>query len=107
MEIFFRSCCHPENLSRTKYIEKETEMCVSKNAFSIWSRDVWNWFDIISISLLLVVIGTHVADICDHSEARAKLHIRIFAVTIVFIAIRFFRTARTINKVKKQKQVFF
>ncbi len=65
----------------------------------LYFQDIWNWFDLLVLALMLVVIGTHVADVIDHSERIARVHIQIFAVAIVFIGIRFFETGRTINSV--------
>jgi hypothetical protein len=91
--------CHPEDLSRKIYIDKEKAVCVQKDVIIMYLQDKWNWFDLISIALLLVVIGTHVADVLNHTEHMARVHIQIFAVAIVFIGIRVFEAGKTINMV--------
>jgi hypothetical protein len=92
--------CHPEDVSRKTYIDKEKAMCVQKNLFLMYFQDKWNWFDLICISLLLSVIATHIADVVNHTEQMARVHIRIFAVAIVFIGMKFFEKGRTINSVR-------
>ena len=57
-----------------------------------------NMYDWISISLLLACIGTHLEDIRSHSEFKARLHIRIMSVTVIFISVRLFKSSRILNK---------
>jgi hypothetical protein len=91
--------CHPEDVSRKTYIDKEKAVCVQKDVFLMYLNDKWNWFDLIFIALLLVVIATHVADVLDHNERIARIHIQIFSVAIVFIGVRVFEAGKTINMV--------
>ena len=55
-----------------------------------------NLYDLASIILLLACIGTHVDDILDHTEYKARLHIRIMAITIIIISVRLLKSSRII-----------
>ena len=43
---------------------------------------------------LTVVIATHIADIAAHTDAIARAHIRLTAVTIVFLWLRLMKNIR-------------
>lgn len=53
-------------------------------------------FDIVTIVLLIVVIVTHVVDAIDHTPDRAKIHVRVFAVALVLIAMRIFEIGQVL-----------
>ena len=93
------SFCHPKDFSQKLFLRREKIMAKQKNAFLLYLEDPWNWFDILSILMILVVFATHVADVIYHSETLARIHIRIFSITIIFIGIRIFEIGRVINSV--------
>lgn len=61
--------------------------------------DPWNWYDLLSIIMLIVVICTHIADIASHNESIAITHNRLFAVTIIIVSLKIFEIGRFLNKV--------
>lgn len=65
-----------------------------------------NWYDIISIILLITVICTHIADVCNHSELLAIWHNRIFAISVIVVSMRAFEIGRFVNKVFLNKAEF-
>jgi hypothetical protein len=92
--------CHPKDEAQRNFIRDEKTLYLrNRNRFLLYFQDKWNWYDWSTIILLLAVIFTHVADVVSHTELIAKAHIRIFSVTIVFLAIRVFETGRVINEV--------
>lgn len=93
------SACHPHDKSQISFIENEKLALSGHSSFRLYLRDKWNYYDILSIVLLLAVIFTHVADVVNHSEAIARAHIRVFSVTIVFISMRIFESGRVIFEV--------
>ena len=52
----------------------------------------------ISIVLLLTCIFTHIADLVEHSEYKARTHVRIMSVTVIFISFRLLKVGRIINE---------
>jgi hypothetical protein len=53
----------------------------------------------ISILLLITVVCTHIADVCNHSEQLARDQNRIFAITIIVVSLRVFEVGRFVDKV--------
>lgn len=58
-----------------------------------------NWFDIISILILIIVVITHIIDIAEHSEYIARIHISILAIAVIIISMRLLKV--------KNFQIFF
>ena len=48
--------------------------------------------------MLLTSIFTHVADIVNHNDYIARVHIRIMSVTVIFISFRLLKVGRIINE---------
>ena len=48
--------------------------------------------------MLLASIFTHVADIVDHKEYIARVHIRIMSITVIFVSFRLLKVGRIIQE---------
>ena len=44
----------------------------------------------------MLVISTHIADVCNHSDEMAMTHARIFSVTLIFISWRILSSAKVL-----------
>ena len=74
---------------------------------AITCRNIFDWLCYI---LLLVDICTHVADVISHSEAVARAHIRLMAITIILLWLRLMKNARAfalLGKIKDTRAVSF
>ena len=81
-----------------KFLEDEKDDLKNTQLFGPYAKDFWNWFDIISILLLCACVITHIVDIVDHSEGIARAHIRILAISVIFISIRLLKVGRILNE---------
>ncbi len=66
------------------------------NAFKNYFLNAWNLFDWISIILLIVCITTHIEDIRNHTEYKAKLHIHTMSFTVIVISLRILKVGRIV-----------
>ncbi|XP_053571917.1 transient receptor potential cation channel subfamily V member 6 [Bombina bombina] len=88
--------CHPMWPEEKEYLEKGIEDVMGKRA--AYFKDFWNVFDWIVYFLLLAVILTHIADIVVRSNTDLHIsHVRVFAVTIIFLWLRLMKHARAIR----------
>lgn len=78
------------NEEKTLIQSNNTKLAILLN----YLKNSWNLYDWASIIILLVCIGTHIDDIVNHNEYKARLHIRIMSFSIVFISIRLLKTSR-------------
>uniref|UniRef100_A0A2C9M2V5 Ion transport domain-containing protein n=1 Tax=Biomphalaria glabrata TaxID=6526 RepID=A0A2C9M2V5_BIOGL len=84
--------CHPRWPGEKKYLL--SEIAELENLRPKYFNDAWNIFDWICYIFLLICMATHIADIIDHSEVLAKVHIRIMAITIILLWLRLMKHAR-------------
>ena len=111
--------CHPHDRPQTTHLQQEKEQCRSSNIYRQYFSELWllclkilcftvkiktkqknrNWYDIISILLLIAVVCTHIADVLNHSEALAINQNRIFAITVIVVSLRVFEIGRFVNQV--------
>ncbi|KAH9499868.1 hypothetical protein Btru_076794 [Bulinus truncatus] len=84
--------CHPRWPEEKKYLENEKEEL--EKARPKYFSDAWNIFDWLCYIALLICMATHVADILDHSEVLARVHIRLLAVTIILLWLQLMKQAR-------------
>lgn len=88
--------CHPMWPEEKEYLQK----CIDdlQDVHSAYFKDFWNVFDWIVYFLLLAVIFTHIADVVvQHNSDLHVSHVRVFAVTIVFLWLRLMKHARAIR----------
>ncbi|XP_069813214.1 transient receptor potential channel pyrexia-like isoform X2 [Dendropsophus ebraccatus] len=88
--------CHPMWPEEKEYLQK----CIVdlEDIHPAYFKDFWNVFDWIVYFLLLAVICTHIADIVvQQNSALHVSHVRVFAVTIVFLWLRLMKHARAIR----------
>uniref|UniRef100_A0A8C5N5B2 Ion transport domain-containing protein n=1 Tax=Leptobrachium leishanense TaxID=445787 RepID=A0A8C5N5B2_9ANUR len=88
--------CHPMWPEEKEYLLKGIEDL--QGLSTAYLRDFWNVFDWIVYFLLLAVILTHIADIVvrDNPDLHTS-HVRVFAVTIIFLWLRLMKHARAIR----------
>ncbi|XP_053393911.1 uncharacterized protein LOC123525348 isoform X2 [Mercenaria mercenaria] len=84
--------CHPRWPEEQQFLNQELESL--DDAHTGYFQDMWNWFDWFCYTLLLAVIGTHVADIVVHTDALARAHIRLTAVVVIFLWLRLMKNIR-------------
>ncbi|XP_052775718.1 uncharacterized protein LOC128213734 isoform X3 [Mya arenaria] len=84
--------CHPRWPEERLFLENELENV--RSSHTNYLSDMWNWFDWICYTLLLAVIGTHIADIISHTDQLARHHIRLTAVVIIFLWLRLMKNIR-------------
>ncbi|KAM4688899.1 uncharacterized protein O3C94_006999 [Discoglossus pictus] len=88
--------CHPMWPEEKEYIQKGIEDVQGMQP--AYFRDFWNVFDWIVYFLLFAVILTHIADIVVRDNKNLHVsHVRVFAVTIVFLWLRLMKHARAIR----------
>ena len=90
-----------ENSTEAKYI-KDEENILKQNAdfykvLQNYLSNVWHLFEWISIFLIFCCIGTHVADIINHSEQAARLNIQFTSISIIILSLRLFKTCLNSN----------
>ena len=56
----------------------------------------WNWYDWISIVILLTCIITHLDDIRDHTDYKARIHLNVMSINVIVVSIRILKSARII-----------
>ncbi|KAM4704918.1 uncharacterized protein WCC33_009732 [Rhinophrynus dorsalis] len=88
--------CHPMWPEEKEYLLKGIEDLHGMQP--AYFRDFWNVFDWIVYFLLLAVILTHIADVAvvDNPNLHTS-HVRVFAVTIIFLWLRLMKHARAIR----------
>ncbi|XP_067367513.1 E3 ubiquitin-protein ligase UBR2 isoform X5 [Channa argus] len=59
-----------------------------------YSRDLWNVFDWLVYSLLMVSFTVHVADVVSPSTCLHTVSLRLFSVTIIFLWLRLMKHVR-------------
>ncbi|XP_072007308.1 uncharacterized protein [Engystomops pustulosus] len=88
--------CHPMWPEEKEYLQKGIFDLL--DIHPPYFKDFWNVFDWIVYFLLLAVILTHIADVVvQHNSDLHISHIRVFAVTIVFLWLRLMKHARAIR----------
>ncbi|XP_075681857.1 uncharacterized protein LOC142651276 isoform X2 [Rhinoderma darwinii] len=88
--------CHPMWPEEKEYLQKGIDDL--QDIHPSYLKDFWNVFDWIVYFLLLAVILTHIADvIVQHNSDLHVSHVRVFAVTIIFLWLRLMKHARAIR----------
>ncbi|XP_056378709.1 uncharacterized protein LOC130274414 isoform X2 [Hyla sarda] len=90
--------CHPMWPEEKEYLQK----CIDdlQDINPAYFKDFWNVFDWIVYFLLLAVICTHIADIVVQNNFDLHIsHVRVFAVTIIFLWLRLMKHARAIRQI--------
>ncbi|KAM4027278.1 uncharacterized protein ACNLHF_023083 isoform 4-T6 [Anomaloglossus baeobatrachus] len=88
--------CHPMWPEEKEYLLKVIDDL--QDIHPAYFKDFWNVFDWIVYFLLLAVILTHIADVVvQHNSDLHVSHVRVFAVTIVFLWLRLMKHARAIR----------
>ncbi|XP_060608623.1 uncharacterized protein LOC132760627 isoform X3 [Ruditapes philippinarum] len=87
--------CHPRWPEEEQFLNQELQNLEDSN--TRYFSDMWNWFDWFCYTLLVAVIGTHVADIVDHTDAVARAHIRLTAVVVIFLWLRLMKNIRAFS----------
>ncbi|XP_044150997.1 LOW QUALITY PROTEIN: transient receptor potential channel pyrexia-like [Bufo gargarizans] len=88
--------CHPMWPEEKEYLQKGIDDL--QDIQPAYFKDFWNVFDWIVYFLLLAVIVTHIADVIVQNNADLHVsHVRVFAVTIIFIWLRLMKHARAIR----------
>ncbi|XP_043095711.1 ankyrin repeat and protein kinase domain-containing protein 1-like [Puntigrus tetrazona] len=85
-------CSHPMWPEERKYLEDQIKYI--RNLKGSYSQDSWNIFDWLVYSLLLAVLGIHLADIFLVSESLRQNSLRLFAVSIIFLWLRLMKHVR-------------
>lgn len=75
-------------------------LIIRKIIYSDFNENLSNWIDLFLIILLLTVIFTHLDDVLNHTEEKTRNHLRVFAITVVFISVNLPRTFRYIFEVR-------
>ncbi|XP_064410291.1 transient receptor potential channel pyrexia-like [Latimeria chalumnae] len=90
------SFCHPRWPQEKVYLKKVIDELETMQP--TYLRDFWNIFDWIVYVLLFAVIATHIADVIvmDNSALHIS-HLRLVAVTIIFLWLRFMKHVRAIR----------
>ncbi|KAI0229397.1 hypothetical protein LSAT2_020202 [Lamellibrachia satsuma] len=88
--------CHPRWPEEEKYLQQEINNL--DDVTPQYFNDFWNIFDWICYALLLVSLLTHVIDVGAHSSFRARLHVRIMAITIILLWLRLMKNLRSFAK---------
>ncbi|XP_063309058.1 transient receptor potential cation channel subfamily A member 1-like [Pelobates fuscus] len=87
---------HPMWPEEKEYLQKGVEDLQGMN--TAYLKDFWNVFDWIVYFLLFAVILTHIADIVVKNNSNLHTsHVRVFAVTIIFLWLRLMKHARAIR----------
>ncbi|RNA05570.1 transient receptor potential cation channel subfamily V member 3-like isoform X2, partial [Brachionus plicatilis] len=78
-----------------KFISYETKLNQdSKNLFLSYITDPWNILDLITIIFVIAALGTHLADILNHSEIIARNHIRVTSISVLLVSARVLKNGR-------------
>ena len=85
-----------ENSTEAQYIKDEENILKQSAGFYKVLQDylsnVWHLFEWISIFLIFCCIGTHIADIMNHSEQIARLNVQFTSISIIILSFRLFKT---------------
>ena len=82
-----------------QFVREEGVLIKRNNAFKAiknYVSDAWNLYDWISIILLIACIVTHIDDIRNHTEFKARLHIHIMSATVIVIGLRLLKSSRVL-----------
>ncbi|KAK2177712.1 hypothetical protein NP493_583g02067 [Ridgeia piscesae] len=88
--------CHPRWPEEQKYLQQEIENLDDVNPQ--YFNDFWNIFDWICYTLLFVSLLTHIIDVSTHTTFRARVHVRIMAITIILLWLRLMKNLRAFTK---------
>ncbi|KAF4105498.1 hypothetical protein G5714_013160 [Onychostoma macrolepis] len=86
------SCSHPMWPEERNYLEGQIKYI--RNLKGTYSQDLWNIFDWLVYSLLLAVLGIHLANIFLVSDSLRQNSLRLFAVSIIFLWLRLMKHVR-------------
>uniref|UniRef100_A0A8C2H915 Si:ch73-193i2.2 n=1 Tax=Cyprinus carpio TaxID=7962 RepID=A0A8C2H915_CYPCA len=86
------SCSHPMWPEERNYLEGQIKYI--RNLKGTYSQDLWNIFDWLVYSLLLAVLGIHLADIFLVSDSLRQNSLCLFAVSIIFLWLRLMKHVR-------------
>ncbi|XP_038666107.1 transient receptor potential channel pyrexia-like [Scyliorhinus canicula] len=87
--------CHPRWPEEESYLKKQ--LAGLEEMHPSYFKDFWNLFDWMVYLLLFALIATHVADLSMDSDFIHVAHIRLFAVTIIFLWLRLMKHVRAIR----------
>ncbi|XP_072894931.1 uncharacterized protein [Hemitrygon akajei] len=87
--------CHPRWPEEEAYLKKQ--LSALDDMHPHYYNDFWNLFDWMVYLLLFALIGTYIADLSMTSESIHTTHIRICAVTIIFLWLRVMKHVRAIR----------
>ncbi|XP_067888781.1 uncharacterized protein [Heterodontus francisci] len=87
--------CHPRWPEEEAYLKKQ--LAGLEEMHPNYFKDFWNLFDWMVYLLLFALIATHAADLLMNSDFIHIAHIRLFAVTIIFLWLRLMKHVRAIR----------
>ncbi|XP_048384543.1 transient receptor potential channel pyrexia-like [Stegostoma tigrinum] len=87
--------CHPRWPEEESYLKKQ--LAGLEELHPHYFKDFWNLFDWMVYLLLFALIATHAVDLTTESEFIHVAHIRLFAVTIIFLWLRLMKHVRAIR----------
>uniref|UniRef100_UPI00398E77B1 transient receptor potential channel pyrexia-like n=1 Tax=Pristiophorus japonicus TaxID=55135 RepID=UPI00398E77B1 len=87
--------CHPRWPEEEAYLKKQ--LSALDDLHPHYFNDFWNLFDWLVYLLLFALIATYAADLSMNSEMIHTTHIRLFAVTIIFLWLRVMKHVRAIR----------
>ncbi|XP_059826953.1 transient receptor potential cation channel subfamily A member 1-like [Hypanus sabinus] len=87
--------CHPRWPEEEAYLKKQ--LSALDDMHPHYFNDFWNLFDWMVYLMLFALIGTYIADLSMTSESIHTTHIRICAVTIIFLWLRVMKHVRAIR----------
>ncbi|KAI1894449.1 hypothetical protein AGOR_G00115930 [Albula goreensis] len=85
-------CVHPMWPEERHFLEEQIKLI--RNMKPSYFQDVWNLFDWLVYTLLMVVFGIHVADIFITESTLGAYSLRLFAVTVIFLWLRLMKHVR-------------
>ncbi|XP_058242468.1 transient receptor potential channel pyrexia [Hemibagrus wyckioides] len=86
------ACTHPMWPEERCYLEGQIKfVCNMKGSYM---QDPWNIFDWLVYTLLIAVLGLHLADVYLVSQTLRMYSLRIFAVAIIFLWLRLMKHVR-------------
>ncbi|XP_051879492.1 transient receptor potential channel pyrexia-like [Pristis pectinata] len=87
--------CHPRWPEEEAYLKKQ--LTALDDMHPHYFNDFWNLFDWMVYLLLFALIGIYIADLSMTSETIHTTHIRLCAVTIIFLWLRVMKHVRAIR----------
>ncbi|XP_072017913.1 LOW QUALITY PROTEIN: uncharacterized protein [Amphiura filiformis] len=84
--------CHPRWPQESSFLQSEVEAI--KDQSPEYFSDPWNYFDWFVYAQLMCIAIMHSVDIFVDAQGLSMITKRIFAVTIIFLWLRFMKTAR-------------